>query len=738
LQDRVSSSSNFGHLAELDSQLARLGALAEMFFNVDANTTLLKVRQFAEQLTIVVAARSSIMADGRDPFIDNLRRLYDDGVITREIADYLHMLRKAGNAANHQLSGERREAFDALKICHLLGVWFRITVTGKPPARRKFTPPAPLKDDPEELKTQIADLQKSLLEAESAAERAAREADEAHRSRMTAEDEAAKAAEEREVWEALALEAEADRARLGQEAARIQAEAENAPQEVDRFKKAAAAAGRSLSLDETDTRLLIDEQLRNNGWDVDSQTLRYSLGARPAKGRNMAIAEWPTSSGPADYALFVGARLIAVVEAKRRRRNVFSAVDQAERYAQGIDWKRGGEAIGGPWEDYQVPFVYAANGRAYRKQIETESGIWFRDVRRPQNGKYALPDWHTPTGLLEKLEIDRAAAEADLARRNFNFCFELRPYQKKAIQAVEKGLTEDRREMLLAMATGTGKTKLAIALAYRLLDSKRFHRLCFIVDRSALGEQAYQAFDTTQMVGAKTFASIFGLKGLTDREIDRDVKVHICTIQGLVHRVLASTPEDRPPVDQYDLMIIDECHRGYLLDREMSEAEAAFRDEADYISKYRRVLEHFDATKIGLTATPALHTTDIFGHPVYRYGYREAVVDGWLIDHDPPHLITTALSAAGITFEEGETVEMLNTETGDTDLAELDDDLGFQVQHFNRKVLTQSFNDAIAAELVKRIDPWFDGKTLIFAASDRHADQVADALLRAYREAGQI
>jgi type I restriction enzyme, R subunit len=73
-------------------------------------------------------------------------------------------------------------------------------------------------------------------------------------------------------------------------------------------------------------------------------------------------------------------------------------------------------------------------------------------------------------------------------------------------------------------------------------------------------------------------------------------------------------------------MVVDECHRGYLLDREMSDMEMSFRSEADYISKYRRVLEHFDAVKIGLTATPALHTTQIFGEPIFTYSYPIA---GW-------------------------------------------------------------------------------------------------------------
>ncbi|WP_245710383.1 DEAD/DEAH box helicase family protein [Albimonas donghaensis] len=175
------------------------------------------------------------------------------------------------------------------------------------------------------------------------------------------------------------------------------------------------------------------------------------------------------------------------------------------------------------------------------------------------------------------------------------------------------------------------------------------------------------------MIGAKTFAEIFGLHGLKERDIGRDAKEHVRTVQSLVRRVLDAAPEDRPPIDQYDLILIDECHRGYLLDREMSAAEATFRDEADYVSKYRRVVEYFDAVTIGLTATPALHTAEIFGEPVFRYSYREAVVDGWLIDHDPPHLIRTALSAAGIQFKAGETIEALNPRTGEIDTAELED-----------------------------------------------------------------
>jgi type I restriction enzyme R subunit len=384
----------------------------------------------------------------------------------------------------------------------------------------------------------------------------------------------------------------------------------------------------------------------------------------------MAIAEWPTKSGPADYALFVGTRCIAVVEAKRQNRNVSAFIDQAQRYARGFRFDGGAEAISGPWTEsadasFRVPFVFSANGRPYLKQVETQSGIWFRDTRKPANLRRALVDWPTPDGLQGMLDIDVETAQAELKATPIEFGFPLRPYQKRAIQLVEEALDSGGRTMLLAMATGTGKTKLAIALLYRLLSAKRFRRVCFVVDRSALGTQAAGEFATTRIVSTKTFADIFGLKGLGDIKPDSETKVHICTIQGLVKRVLyTADSSDAPPVDQYDLMVIDECHRGYLLDREMSDAELGFRNQDDYVSKYRRVLEYFDAVKIGLTATPALHTVDIFGHPIFTYSYREAVIDDFLIDHDPPLQITTALSQAGINFKKGESVELIDTRTG--------------------------------------------------------------------------
>lgn len=736
------TSANFGFLAEHDEPLFRHAALAERYFPDDPNTSLIKVRQYAELLAQMVAASTARYETDDETFVDLLRRLSIDRAIPRQVVDLFHQLRKAGNAAAHEGAGDHRQALAAIKIARQLGVWFHRTYRRAPQFKPgPFVPPTPPEDATQVLREEMERLREELAASQSETEQAQRAAEEEAQRRESAEQRAEREAAERAEWEQLAVEADGHREDLERMLAAQQAAAAALPsEEIVARMDAGEAAAEAIDLDEADTRVLIDQQLRDRGWEVDTKELRYANGTRPAKGRNMAIAEWPTATGPADYALFVGTKCIGIVEAKRKRKNVSAAIDQSERYSKGMQFDGGAEAIGGPWDEYHVPFLFAANGRPYLKQLEVQSGIWFRDARKATNHRRAMNDWPTPDGLLGRLEVDRDAAHAELKAQPIEFGFPLRPYQREAIAAVENALEQDQRQMLVAMATGTGKTKLSIALLYRLLNAKRFRRICFVVDRSALGNQAAGEFSTTKVVSGKTFAEIFGLKGLEDVMPDLETRVHICTIQGLVKRVLyQEEPADVPPVDQYDLMVVDECHRGYLVDREMADQELGFRNETDYISKYRRVLEHFDAVKIGLTATPALHTVDIFGEPVFRYSYREAVVDGFLIDHEPPVRITTALAEAGIVFEEGEEVELLNPKTGEIDLVHAPDELEFEVESFNRKVITVPFNQAVAGELAEHIDPAFPGKTLIFAATDAHADIVVEQIKSAFaRKYGEI
>lgn len=734
-------STNFEFLARHDRRLVQLAGLAERYFTDDPATSLVKMRQYAEVLCGLIAARAGLLDQPGESFADRLRRLQFERVLPREAGDLFHQLRVAGNRAAHEYQGTHAEALTALKVARQLGVWFHVSRSGDRGFNPgPFTPPRPPADPTGPLQEELARLREELAASQTEAERHRAEAERAAEAKLSAEERARREAEEKAEWAQLASETDAQLKDLADQLASLQAAAEAQPAEAEAFVEMGQAAAKDITLDEAATRTLIDQQLREAGWEADTQTLRYSAGARPTKGQNLAIAEWPTATGPADYALFAGTTLVGVIEAKRKNKNVMACLDQAERYSKGIKGVEYHLAEGAPWGEFLAPFAFSTNGRPYLRQLETASGIWRRDLRRPTNPGKALMGWPSPAGLMERLEVDRDAAEAALATQGFDFGFPLRPYQRKAVEAVEKGLAEDRTHMLVGMATGTGKTKLAIAMLYRLIAAKRFRRVCFVVDRSALGEQTEKEFTTTKVVSGKGFAEIFGLKGLGDVTPDPETRVHICTIQGLVKRVLFSdTPGEAPPVDQYDLIIVDECHRGYLLDREMSDAELSFRSQDDYVSKYRRVLDHFDAVKIGLTATPALHTVEIFGAPVFSYSYREAVVDGYLIDHEPPLRITTALAQQGIHFMAEEEVQFIHAPTGQTELFKLPDQLDFDVESFNRTVITEPFNRAVADELTRHIDLSEPDKTLVFAASDAHADIVVKVLREAFREAyGEI
>jgi type I restriction enzyme R subunit len=347
---------------------------------------------------------------------------------------------------------------------------------------------------------------------------------------------------------------------------------------------------------------------------------------------------------------------------------------------------------------------------------------------------HALDGWYTPESLTALLKRDEDRAHEQL-KASPSPTGSPRHYQQAAIQATEAAIAAGQRDMLLAMATGTGKTKTCIALIYRLLKAQRFRRVLFLVDRSALGEQAANAFKDTRMESLQTFADIFGIKELDEQQPDTDTAVHIATVQGMVQRVLYSGEDETPPtVDQYDCIVVDECHRGYLLDRELSDTELSFRSYEDYISKYRRVLDYFDAVKIGHTATPALHTTQIFGAPIFTYSYREAVIDGFLVDHEPPVQFNTELSTSGIVWKVREEVEVYHVHRNQLDLFTTPDEIKLDVEDFNRKVITESFNRVVCEFLAQELDPSSRQKTLIFCVNDAHADLVVHLLKQAFEQ----
>ena len=313
----------------------------------------------------------------------------------------------------------------------------------------------------------------------------------------------------------------------------------------------------------------------------------------------------------------------------------------------------------------------------------------------------------------------------------------LRYYQVDAIKAAEKAIAEHKETVLLAMATGTGKTRTVLGMIYRFLTAKRFKRILYLVDRTALGDQTKDTIKEVKLKNLLTLDQIYDVKFLEDKDFENDTRVHISTVQSLVKRIMYNESEKSLGVSDYDLIIVDEAHRGYILDKEMNDDEAFYRNQDDFRSKYRAVIDYFDAVKIALTATPALHTTEIFGKPVYTYDYRTAVIDGYLVDHDAPHIIKTKLSEEGIKFPKGTTAPIYDPVTNViVNSDELEDDLKFEVEDFNKKVVNKSFNEVVLKEIAKNIDPNDSGKTLIFAVNDTHADMITQILKSYYTNQG--
>jgi type I restriction enzyme, R subunit len=721
------TSVNFAFLAAYDERVAIVAAQAERLFAEDPHASLGKLRLFGELLARLTAANAGLYTNVGESQVELLGRLSANGVIKRDTADLFHRIRKSGNVASHDLVGGHREALELLRFARELALWFH-RMNGAPDNFRPgpFIPPPDPREEVKALAEQLAKLRKAVADAEGAQEAARMQAAHEASLRADAEARAQQAALEGIEWKELALMSDAERAKLEAELAARQA-TQKSEQRVEPFLARAEEAGKRVVLDEGQTRLLIDAQLREAGWEADATELTYENGARPAPHKYRAIAEWPVESGRADYALFIGMTAVGVIEAKRETIDVAGAIDQAKRYSRGL--LHAEFPAGSPWRGYRVPFLFATNARPYLRQLATRSGIHFVDVRRKENHSQALEGWYTPEGLEALLERDVDSADEQLARKTAEH-LGLRDYQIKVVHAVEQGLREGRRAMLVAMATGTGKTKTAIGLMYRLLWSKRVRRILFLVDRSSLGDQTEDAFKEMRLEQMRVFTDIYEVKGLKDFKPDKSTKVHIATVQALVKRVLYS--DKVPAVDAYDFIIVDECHRGYVLDRELAEDEIGFRDEADYISKYRRVLDHFDAVKVGLTATPALHTVEIFGAPVATYSYRDAVINGHLIDHEPPLALKTKNSEDGLTWNAGEEMVLIDRSTGTLNTVTLPDEVKLDVDTFNSRVITESFNRVVCEWLATHLDPNLDEKTIVFCVSDAHADMVVEQLKNAF------
>lgn len=675
---------NFDFLKDEFTLLGNLGGSAELLVYSDPVAALIKLRQFGEVFTNVLFNEHGMELPYDDSFHTRLKELEYNGILPERVKDLLFTIKKKGNVAVHQVKGSTEDAktllFSAFKISKWLCETYSVRQTDL--SDLKFKPPVEF-----DAQQELSSLEKDYQE----------------------------------------LEAKFNKLLKEREAQGITDEKKHQIQE--RKQKAT----RRLDMSEAETREIIDAQLQEAGWEANTSELNFKLHkTTPQRGKNMAIAEWPVGNKWADYALFIGTDLYGIAEAKKYAKDISTDLHQSRIYAELAEEKHSASLLG-KWDELKVPFLFSTNGRPYLEQLKTKSGIWFLDIRHEHQMARPLKGWYSPQGLVELFNQDTGSANKKLVNNSPDFLSDpnglnLRDYQLKAIKAVENTLLNAPQvnRALLAMATGTGKTRTIMGLCYRLVQTNRFKRILFLVDRNLLGTQAQDRFKDTRVADLSTFADIYKISELKHIQPEKDTRVHFATVQSLVKRLFYSEDDaNKPTIDAYDCIIVDEAHRGYLLDREMDDEELTFKDQRDYVSKYRMVLDYFDAFAVGLTATPALHTTKIFGKPVYTYSYREAVIDGYLIDHDPPHKIMTKLSEEGIHWVKGEKPKAYDKENNAImEMAELEDELAIEVAGFNKMVITENFNRTVIEQLVQELDPESDEKTLVFAVTDEHADMV--------------
>lgn len=478
----------------------------------------------------------------------------------------------------------------------------------------------------------------------------------------------------------------------------------------------------------------IDHRLKAAGWNAVPFLVRERLESYGTA----AVREFETGNGPADYLLTDRGTPLGVVEAKKVSLSSQNALTQAIRYSRGLN--------DSPFDfdGNHVPFGYSTNGEQ----------IYFQDLRHPDSYSRRVSRFHTPSALADYLKRDEQAS-LDWLRKQANDHPRLRAYQRDATDAIEAAIRAGKRQMLVAMATGTGKTFTIASEMYRLLKSGLARRILFLVDRRALAAQAVQTlaayepepglkFDQIYPVYSQRFQrddfddadkfdpKVLPTKHLTDPQPPHTF-VYVCTIQRMrvnlfgwegAFETTASEPEREEdvgqldiPIHAFDVVIADECHRGYT---------------AAEVSKWRAVLEHFDAIKIGLTATPAAHTKAFFNDVVYRYEYERAVREGVLVDYDAVK-IDSGVRMNGLFLKEGEQVGVVDPETGREALDALEDERAFDSASVERDVTSLDSNRKIIQEVARYAEEHEKAtghfpKTLIFAVNDlphtSHAEQL--------------
>jgi type I restriction enzyme R subunit len=474
---------------------------------------------------------------------------------------------------------------------------------------------------------------------------------------------------------------------------------------------------------EVKARQLIDQKLEQAGWTIQDMK-QINLGA----GLGIAVREYPTDTGPADYVLFVNREAVGVIEAKRDEagENLTVTERQTERYANAtLKWRV---------QTTPLPFLFESTGQIIR----------FTNGRDPIPRSRELFHFFKPEQLSlwlaqpETLRRRLAEQMPVLPERNLRDC------QVSAVTGLEKSLAQNKPRALVHMATGAGKTFTAITSVYRLLKFGGAKRVLFLVDTRNLGKQAHQEFMAySPPDDGRKFTELYNVQRLASSTIDPHSQVCISTIQRM-YSILSGEPIDDSaedvslnellqtskqaklvrytsviPIETFDFIIIDECHRSIY-------------------NLWKQVLDYFDAYLIGLTATPDKRTFGFFNENIVaEYTYEQSVADGVNVGYDVFE-IETEITQKGSLLKAKAWVDHRDRQTRKKRWAETEEDALYTGKELDRSVVNlsqirqvlQAMKTAVETQIFpsRKETP----KTLIFAKTDSHADDIINILREVY------
>jgi len=478
---------------------------------------------------------------------------------------------------------------------------------------------------------------------------------------------------------------------------------------------------------EVKARQQIDQDLIQAEWIIQNKN-QLNLSA----GLGIAVREYPTDSGPADYVLFIGKKPVGVIEAKRLEEGIGLTwhEDQTSKYAEShLKWFVNNQPL---------RFRYESTGKLTR----------FTDSNDHIHRSRLIFNFQKPATLQEWLKQDdtlrnKLAKFPELNTKGLRGC------QIIAIKNLERSFSENRPRALVQMATGSGKTYTAITSMYRLLKFANAKRILFLVDTKNLGMQAEQeAIGYSPVDDSRNLGELYNIQRLNSSYISKDSHICICTIQRMysilkdkeldesVEEIslneikLVGPPKDvvyneKYPPEFFDFIVIDECHRSIY-------------------NLWRQVIEYFDAFHIGLTATPDKRTFAFFHENIVsEYSHEQAVVDGVNVGYDT-YVIETEITQQGSKINAKEFIDIRNKLTREERWQQLDEEFQYFGNDLDRSVVNPSqirnIIKTFKEKLLKEIFPNRQEvpKTLIFAKSDSHADDIIQIIREEFAESNEF